>query len=266
MHAAHSRRAFSRPLAGLTVANPVTVFALLAIAALYSYHVVAIFARPNWGYLPIVAAPLLCAALVATGRPWMPLLAPLMALFVLTSPVRADIPYNLARPAETRYFVYTLLLFAALGVSVTLGLGATVRQRYPGLRARALLPAAVVAGLLLGAVLGGVLRATTPQSDASAEFSAVELAALPTFAMDDTAYTPSLIEVRADQTVAIRFANGGLLPHAFDLDGTAVHLRVPSGRSGVALFTPPAPGTYTFYCSVGDHRAAGMVGVLKVLP
>lgn len=266
MHAAHSRRAFGRPVANFTVANLATVLALLVIAALYTYHVVAIFARPNWAYLPIVAAPLLCAALVATGRPWTPLLAPLMALFVLTSPVRADIPYNLARPAETRYFVYTLSLLAALGVSVTVGLGATVRQRYPGLRASALLPAAVVAGLLLGPLLGGVLRAAAPQADASAGFSATELAALPTFAMEDTAYTPSLIEVRANQAVAIRFANSGLLPHAFDLDGTAVQLRVPSGRSGVARFTPPVPGTYTFYCSVGDHRAAGMVGILKVLP
>jgi plastocyanin len=254
------RRPTPDPLVALTVA------ATLAIAALYAYYVVAIFPRPNWPYMPIVAAPLLCAALAATGRPWTPLLAPAMALIVLASPVRGDIPYNLARPGETRYFVYTLVLLAALGVAVTVGIAATLRQRGRGGPLRATVAAVVIGGLLLGATIGGLLRATSGERDTAAGFTDAELAAMPTFAMGDLYFAPSLIEVRAGQTVAIRFTNDGLLPHAFDFDGDRVHLRVPPGRSGVAVFTPSVPGTYTFYCGVGDHRAEGMVGTLIVRP
>lgn len=242
------------------------IVSLLALAALYAYYVVAIFPRPNWPYLPIVLVPLLFAVIVATARPWTPLLAPLMALIILAAPVRGDIPYNLARPDETRYFVYTLLLLTMLGISIATGLAATLGKAGRSGHARAILPATIVGGFLLGAIIGGLLRPGPAERGGLAGYTDAELAALPTFVMADLFFDPSLLEVRAGQTVAIRFANEGLLPHAFDLADERVHLRVPSGRSGVAVFTPTTPGTYTFYCGVGDHRAEGMVGTLIVRP
>ena len=242
------------------------VIALFALAALYAYYVVAIFPRPNWPYLPVVLVPLLFVALMMTGRSWTPLLAPLMALIILASPVRGDIPYNLARPDERRYFVYTLILLIALGLSIAAGLVATLRQTGRSGHDRAALPAAIVGGLLIAVLIGGLLRTSVSERDTLSGFTAAELAALPTFVMADLYFAPSLIEVRAGQTVAIRFANEGLLPHAFDFADERIHLRVPSGRSGVAVVTPTTPGTYTFYCGVGDHRAEGMVGTLIVRP
>ena len=265
MHAVIASTAPSRRSAQPTV-TLLAVVSLFALATLYAYYVVAIFPRPNWPYLPIVLAPLLFAALVMTGRSWTPLLAPLMALIILASPVRGDIPYNLARPDERRYFVYTLILLTALGLSIVAGLVATLRQARRSGHDRAALPLKIVGGLLLAAIIGVLLHASVSERDTLTGFTEAELAALPTFVMADLYFAPSLIEVRAGQTVAIRFANEGLLPHAFDLADERIHLRVPSGRSDVAIVTPTTPGTYTFYCGVGNHRAQGMAGTLIVSP
>jgi plastocyanin len=68
--------------------------------------------------------------------------------------------------------------------------------------------------------------------------------------------------------VTIRFTNGSPLPH---------DLTVEQGSSGANLGATPVfqdgtktltvdlkPGTYTFFCSVPGHRAAGMHGTLTV--
>jgi uncharacterized cupredoxin-like copper-binding protein len=41
---------------------------------------------------------------------------------------------------------------------------------------------------------------------------------------------------------------------------------MPGSQSALALFRPTQTGTYTFYCAVPGHRAAGMVGTLTVEP
>lgn len=43
-----------------------------------------------------------------------------------------------------------------------------------------------------------------------------------------------------------------------------VHVSVDAGKTGEVTFTPTAPGTYTFYCTVPGHRDAGMQGQLVV--
>lgn len=59
-------------------------------------------------------------------------------------------------------------------------------------------------------------------------------------------------------------ANG--LPHAVEIEGEGVEEETeaidPGGRASVTVDL--RPGTYTFYCPVGNHRAAGMEGTLTV--
>lgn len=38
------------------------------------------------------------------------------------------------------------------------------------------------------------------------------------------------------------------------------------GSTAEATFTPAAPGTYTYYCTIAGHRQAGMEGTLIVTP
>ncbi len=67
-------------------------------------------------------------------------------------------------------------------------------------------------------------------------------------------------------TVTLDNPSGNQLPHAFEIEGGGVEEETatiePGGRASVTVDL--RPGRYTFYCPVGDHRAAGMEGTLTV--
>lgn len=70
-------------------------------------------------------------------------------------------------------------------------------------------------------------------------------------------------------TVTIKFTNASAVPHNFTLQqgtgGAAVGATPTfSGGGTKTLSVNLKPGTYTFYCSVDGHRAAGMQGTLTV--
>jgi plastocyanin len=66
--------------------------------------------------------------------------------------------------------------------------------------------------------------------------------------------------------VTVEFSNPSTVPHAVEIEGNGVEEVTETVTEGDA---PPIevelqPGTYTFYCPVGDHEAAGMKGTLTV--
>jgi len=63
--------------------------------------------------------------------------------------------------------------------------------------------------------------------------------------------------------VTINFTNQDLWWHTFTIDELDVNLNVPMGAVRTAEFKAP-PGTYTFYCGIPGHAAAGMNGTLTV--
>jgi plastocyanin len=67
-------------------------------------------------------------------------------------------------------------------------------------------------------------------------------------------------------TVEVDFSNSSQLPHAVTIEGNGVDetTETVSGSDAPPLNVDLKPGTYTFYCPVGDHRAEGMEGKLVV--
>jgi plastocyanin len=67
-------------------------------------------------------------------------------------------------------------------------------------------------------------------------------------------------------TVTLDNPSGNELPHAIEIEGNGVEEETetiePGARASVTVDL--RPGRYTFYCPVGDHRAAGMEGTLTV--
>ena len=66
--------------------------------------------------------------------------------------------------------------------------------------------------------------------------------------------------------VTVTFNNPSSVPHAVEIEGNGVESNTETVTGGEA---PPVevdlkPGTYEFYCPVGDHEAAGMKGTLTV--
>jgi plastocyanin len=77
-------------------------------------------------------------------------------------------------------------------------------------------------------------------------------------------FEPNVIRVAAGEPVTIQL-NAVDLMHDFVID--ELNVRAPitqGGSSSTVTFTPTTPGEYEFYCSVGNHRAQGMVGTLIV--
>jgi plastocyanin len=67
-------------------------------------------------------------------------------------------------------------------------------------------------------------------------------------------------------TVSVTFDNPSSVPHAVAIEGNGVEA---TSETVTASEAPPVeveltPGTYTFYCPVGGHEAAGMKGTLTV--
>lgn len=77
-------------------------------------------------------------------------------------------------------------------------------------------------------------------------------------------FTPNTITVNKGDKVRITLKNDQGM-HDLKIDDFNVATKViPAGQSDTVEFTADSAGTYSFYCSVGNHRAMGMEGVFTV--
>lgn len=77
-------------------------------------------------------------------------------------------------------------------------------------------------------------------------------------------YTPEIISIPAGQKVRVVLTSSDGF-HDFVVEGTDIATeKINTGGQTEIEFTIDEPGEYEFYCSVGQHRANGMVGTLIV--
>ena len=95
-------------------------------------------------------------------------------------------------------------------------------------------------------------------------------------------FEPSRIVLHQDEPVRIELHNEGKILHDFKIDKLKADVAESSstgplsagkgelfvgadaGKSGTLVFTPKETGTFTFYCTVPQHRQLGMKGTLIV--
>ncbi len=82
---------------------------------------------------------------------------------------------------------------------------------------------------------------------------------------EDFSFDPDSFTVKAGQEVTVTLTSNDM-EHDFVLEDLDVQTEtIEEGETGSVTFTAPEePGEYTYYCSVGDHRAMGMVGTMIV--
>ncbi len=79
-------------------------------------------------------------------------------------------------------------------------------------------------------------------------------------------FTPATLTVKKGDLVRITFKNSGGM-HDFRIDALNVATRrIGSGEEDAVEFTADTAGSFEYYCSVGNHRAMGMKGMLTVEP
>ena len=86
-----------------------------------------------------------------------------------------------------------------------------------------------------------------------------------TIEAEEYSFSTEGISVKKGEKVRLTLVNNGRMSHDFVVDDTdiATSLAGP-GKSVSVEFTIEEAGSYTFYCSVGNHRAMGMEGTLEV--
>lgn len=78
-------------------------------------------------------------------------------------------------------------------------------------------------------------------------------------------FLPKSLELKAGEPVKLTYKNTGKLPHDLTITELGVRTKViAGGKEDMITFTPDKSGTFTFFCSVGNHRQLGMEGSLEV--
>ncbi len=75
-------------------------------------------------------------------------------------------------------------------------------------------------------------------------------------------FAPNVIRAKVGQPVSIDITSYGL--HTFTLDEFDVDVQTPNGQTTRVEFTPDKAGTFTFYCDIPGHTAAGQIGRIIV--
>jgi plastocyanin len=103
---------------------------------------------------------------------------------------------------------------------------------------------------------------TAPSGGGGGGGSTVKIAADPSGALK---YDTTSLEATAGK-VTIDFTNDSSLPHNVMLEGNGADGQGTDTITGssTSVTLDLQPGTYTFFCSVDGHRAAGMEGTLVV--
>ncbi len=77
-------------------------------------------------------------------------------------------------------------------------------------------------------------------------------------------FTPSTLTAKSGKFV-VKLVEKGSINHTFQIHGLSGEAAVDgSTKTSCATFTLAPGATYTFYCGVSGHEAAGMKGTLTV--
>jgi len=101
----------------------------------------------------------------------------------------------------------------------------------------------------------------TTQESSSEEAEVQEI----TIEAEEYSFSQESITVKKGQKVKLTLVNKGRMSHDFVVERMNVTTELAGpGESVTTEFTMNDAGTYTFYCSIGNHRAMGMEGTLIV--
>lgn len=79
------------------------------------------------------------------------------------------------------------------------------------------------------------------------------------------AFDVKRMNVKVGDTVRVTLTNSGKMSHDWVVDELGAKTKqITNGETDMIEFVPTEAGTFEYYCSVGQHRANGMVGSIIV--
>lgn len=235
-----------------------TALALLAVLMLVSYLVLG--GAPNPGMAAVALLPFVAALGLRAGKRW----GAVVAVFAVPAAlgVRLEgISFDLVRPGDVLPFAVAAAQVLTAGLGLSGALVSFAARRRAGVHR--LLPATLVGGGALAALVAVGTVVTLPQPDDARMLTSEQQAAAPVVDMLNYEYEASQLRVDGETVAAFRFVNDTDDSHTFTVDELGVDVVVPSGRERLVV-VQASEGSYVFHCSVGSHREDGMEGRLVV--
>lgn len=168
---------------------------------------------------------------------------------------RTELSFNLARPAEVWWFLFSLAMMmgAALCVASMMGVVRRSKMRPIGVA----LTAVVTTALLAVAVL-----AVDPQPDLGSGLAPDVTEDLPIVALANYGFGIRESDIGGDR-LQVRLGNETDLPHTFSIDALDLDVYVPAGREAIVdVALPNTNEPLSLYCAIGDHADRGMTATL----
>ena len=199
----------------------------------------------------------------ARSRAWFWLIPVVLA--VLFEAFNAqDIPYDLARPANTAAFLITVVVLTGSLAVIAGGIvaflevrrGKSIWTRSGRAGALSLVGIGIALGAVATALLVGLVPAGGPGGTKTPTTTGV-------ISIEDLRFVGNP-QMKDGEVLGLIITNPEDVPHSFDIDSLGIHVQVtPKSTTAVAI-QPTGPGQLVFYCSVHGHRAAGMAGTITV--
>jgi cupredoxin-like protein len=175
-----------------------------------------------------------------------------------------DIPYDLARPANTAPFLITVVFLAGSVAVVAGGIAAflEVRRSRPiwTRSGRAGWVSMAVVGIAVGAAATALLVGLVPTGGPGGTKTPTTTAVI---TIEGLRFEGSP-EMKEGDVLGLIITNPQDIPHSFDIDGLDIHVQVTPKSTTAVVIQPSGPGQLVFYCSVHGHMAAGMAGTISV--
>lgn len=175
-----------------------------------------------------------------------------------------DVPYDLARPANTAAFLVTVVLLT--GAIAIMGGGIVafleVRRGRPiwTRTGRAGVVSTVGVGIALGAAATALLVGLVPTGGPGGTKTPTVTGVI---TIEDLAFVGSP-QMKDGDVLGLIITNPEDVPHSFDIDSLDIHVQVSPETTTAVVIQPTGPGKLEFYCSVHTHRERGMVGAIAV--
>ena len=199
----------------------------------------------------------------ARRRAWFWLTPVILAVLIEAFNAR-DLPYDLARPANTAPFLITVVFLtgatAIMGGGIVAFLevrrGRPIWTRSGRAGALSMVGIGIAAGAATTALLVGLVPTGGPGGTKTPTMTGV-------ITIEDLRFVGSP-QMKDGEVLGLIITNPEDVPHSFDIDSLDIHVQVTPKTTTAVVIQPSGPGQLVFYCSVHGHRAAGMAGTITV--
>jgi plastocyanin len=200
----------------------------------------------------------------ARRRAWF-WLVPVILIVPFTAFNAQDIPYDLARPANTSPFLITVVTLAGSVAIVAGGIaaflevhrGRSIWTRSGRAGALSMLGIGIALGAAMTALLVGLVPTGGPGGTKTPTVTGV-------LDIEDLRFVGGSLQMQDGDVLGLIITNPEDVPHSFDIDSLDIHVQVTPKSTTAVMIQPTGPGQLLFYCSVHGHLAAGMAGTITV--